>query len=54
MEGGVVAIGAGTIALAVTLIVRVFRSCAVSQTRGLLDSAPPKPRTFHYTKLPSR
>ena len=53
MEGSVVAIGAGTIVLLVSLLVRAFRACAASQTRGFLDGDPPKPRTFPYAKLPS-
>lgn len=53
MEGSVVAIGAGTVVLFVSLLVRAFRACAASQTRGFLDGDPPKPRTFHYAKLPS-
>lgn len=53
MEGGAVAIGAGTVVLFVSLLVRAFRACAASQTRGFLDGDPPKPRTFHYAKLPS-
>ena len=53
MEGNAVAIGAGTVVLFVSLLVRAFRACAASQARGFLDSDPPKPRTFHYAKLPS-
>jgi hypothetical protein len=53
MEGSAVAIGAGTVVLFVSLLVRAFRACAASQARGFLDGDPPKPRTFHYAKLPS-
>ena len=44
----------GVIVLCTTLAVRAFRACAISQKRGLLDDASPKPRTFiYYQRLPS-